>query len=79
MPVCIFIIHDGERCKLPAYYSLEGLKHIGIFQLFEVRLESCVFRLVDSLQTKMEGLHQRVVVTSIVCSWKISISGDIHS
>ena len=32
--VCIFILHDGERCKLPAYHSLEGFKHIGIFWLF---------------------------------------------
>ena len=22
--VCVFIVHDGERCKLPAYHSLEG-------------------------------------------------------
>ena len=39
--VCIFIVHDGERCKFPAYHSLEGFQHIGIFQLFEVKLESC--------------------------------------
>ena len=42
--VCIFIIHDGERCKLPAYHSLEGFQHVGIFQLFE---ESYVFWLAD--------------------------------
>ena len=38
--VCVY---DGERCKLPAYHCLEGFQHIGIFQLFEVKLESCVF------------------------------------
>ena len=42
IPVCIFIVHDSERCKLSAYLSLEGFQHIGIFQLFEVKLESCV-------------------------------------
>ena len=31
------------RCKLPAYHSLEGFQHIAIFQLFKVKLESCVF------------------------------------
>ena len=41
--VCIFIVQDGKRCKLPADHSLEGFQHIGIFQLFEVKLESCVF------------------------------------
>ena len=73
------IIHDGERCKLPAHHSLEGFHHIRIFQLFEVRLESCVFWLADSSQAKVEGHHQQVVVTSNVCSWKTSCSGDVHS
>ena len=41
--VCIFVANDGERCKLPAYHSLEGFQHVGIFQLFQVKLESCVF------------------------------------
>ena len=40
---CIFIIHVGERCKLLAHHSLEGFQNIGIFRLFEVKLESCVF------------------------------------
>ena len=35
---CIFIVYDVERCKLPAYHSLKGFQHIGIFQLFEVKL-----------------------------------------
>ena len=42
-----FVVHNGERCKPPAYHSLEGFQHIEIFQLFEVRLESCVFWLAD--------------------------------
>ena len=41
--VCISIVHDGERCKLPTYRSLEGFQHFGIFQHSKVRLESCVF------------------------------------
>ena len=45
--VCIFVAHDGERCKPPAYYSLGGFQHVWIFQLFEVKLESCVFWLAD--------------------------------
>ena len=46
--VCIVIAHDGERNKLPAYLSLVGFQHIEIFQLFEVKLEFCVFWLADS-------------------------------
>ena len=49
---------------------LSSFQHIRIFQLFEVRLESCVFWLADSFQTKVEGHHQQVVVTSSVCFWK---------
>ena len=45
--ICIFVAHDDERCKPPAYHSLEGLQHVGIFQLFKVKLESCVFWLAD--------------------------------
>ena len=60
----MFVAHDGERCKLPAYHSLEGFQHIGTFQLFE----SCVFWL--AFQMKVEGHHQQVVVTSNVCSLK---------
>ena len=41
--VCIFVAHDGKRCKPPTYHSLEGFHHVGIFQLFVVKLESCVF------------------------------------
>ena len=29
--VCIFTIHDGERCKLPAYHSLEDSNTLGSF------------------------------------------------
>ena len=58
--VRIFVAHDGERCKLLAYHSLEGLQHVGIFQLFKVKLESCVFWLADFFQTRAEGHHQQV-------------------
>ena len=73
--VCVFVAHDGERCKLPAYHNLEGFQHIVIFQLFKVKLESCVFWLADSFETKVEGHHQQVVVTSNVCPWETSCSG----
>ena len=74
--VCVFIVHDGERCNLPAYYSLEDFQHIGIFQLFEVKLESCVFWLTDSFQAKVKN-HQQVVVTSNVCFWKTLCSCNV--
>ena len=45
--VCIFVAHDSERCKPSAYHSLEGFQQFGIFQLFKVKLESCVFWLAD--------------------------------
>ena len=76
--VPFFVAHDGERCTLPAYHSL-GFHHIRIFQLFEVKLESCVFWLAGFLQAKAEGHHQQVVITSNVCSWKASCSGYVHS
>ena len=49
---CVFVAHDGERCKPPAYHSFEGFQHTGIFQLFEVKLESCVFWLADFFSGK---------------------------
>ena len=75
----IVVAHDGERRKPPAYHSLEGFQHVGIFQLFEVKLESCVFWLADFFQAKAEGHHQQVMITSNVCSWKTSCSGNVHS
>ena len=77
--VCIFIVHDDERYKLASYHSLEGFQHTGIFQLFEVKLESCVFWLADSLLTKVEDHHQQVVVTSNFYSWKTLCSSTVHS
>ena len=53
------------RCKPPAYHSLEGFQHFGIFQLFEVNLESCVPWLADSFQAEVEGHHGQIVVTSL--------------
>ena len=67
------VSHDGERCIIPAYHSLEGFQHIGIFQLFVVKLEACVFWLADFFQAKVEGHHQQVVITSNVCSWKTCV------
>ena len=77
--VCIFVAHDGERWKPPAYHSSEGFQHVGIFHLFEVKLESCVFWLADFFQAKAEGHHQQVVITSNICSWKTSCSGNVYS
>ena len=76
--VCFVTIHDGERCKLTAYHSLESFQHTGIFQPFEIRLESSVFWLPDSFRTKVEGHHQQVAVTLNVCFWKTSCSGTVH-
>ena len=76
--VCVFIVHDGKRCKLPTYHSLEGFQNIGIFQLFEVKLASCVLWLADSFQAKVEGHHRQVMAASSVCSWKTSCSGNVH-
>ena len=76
--VCIFTVHDGERSKLPSYHSLKGFQHIGIFQLFKVKLEFCVFWLAGSFQAKV-GCHQQVVVTSTVCSWKTTCSGIVYA
>ena len=40
--VCICVAHDGQRCKPPAYHSLEGFQHVGIFQLFQDRSGKCL-------------------------------------
>ena len=64
--------------ELASDTEMEGFQLIRIFQLFEVKLESCVFWLADSFQKKMEGHHQQVVVTSNVCCWKPSCSGNVH-
>ena len=75
----IFVAHDGERCKLSAYHSLEGFQHVGIVQLFEVKFEPCVFWFADFFQAKAKGHHQQVVFTSNVCSRKTLCSGTVHS
>ena len=64
--VRIFIAHDGERCKPPAYHISEGFQNVGIFQLFEVKLEACVFWLADFFQVKAEGHHHK--------SWSLPVS-----
>ena len=66
--VCIFVAHDGERCKPPAYHSLEGFQHVGIFQLFEVKLESCVFWLADFFFFRR---RRKVIISK---SWSLSLS-----
>ena len=68
--VCIFVAHDGERYKPPAYHSFEGFQQMGSFSFSRSKLESCVFWLADFFQAKAEGHHQQVVITSNVCSWK---------
>ena len=60
-------------CKLPACHSLEGFQRIGIFQLFEIKLEFCVFWLVDSFQAKVEGHHQQVVLLSMSAAGKLHV------
>ena len=69
---CIFIFHNGEKCKLPVYHSLEGFQQSGT-------LNFCVFWLADSFQAMVEGHHRQVVITSNGRSWKTSSSGTIHS
>ena len=32
--VCIFVAHNGEKCKPPAYHSLEGFQHVGMLGSF---------------------------------------------
>ena len=76
--VCIVVAYDDERRTLTAYDSLEGFRHVGIFQLFEVKLESCVFWLADFFSGEGGGHHQQVLIISNVCSWKTSCSGSVH-
>ena len=54
--------------KPSAYHSLEGFQYVVVFQLFKVKLESCVFWLADSFQTKVEGPDQQVMIASNVYS-----------
>ena len=51
--LCLYLRYSWWwEVQFAAYHSLEGFQHVGIFQLFEVKLESCVFWLVDSFQAK---------------------------
>ena len=66
--------------NFPPIISSDDFQRTGIFQLFEVKLESCVFLPADSFQMKVEGnQQQQVAVASGVCSWKTSCSGIVHS
>ena len=77
--VCMFIAHDGETCKPPAFHSLEGFQHVGIFQLFEVKIESCVFWLADFFSGEGGRSSSASRDHFNVCSWKTSCSGNVHS
>ena len=74
-PYLHLIVHDAERCKLPACHTLEGFQYIGIFQLFEVKLESCVFWLFFSdkgwMSSSASGGHVQCL------SWKTSCSCNV--
>ena len=72
----LFMMVRGENF-LPII-AFEGFQHIGIFQLFEVKLESRVFWLADFFQVNVESHYQQVVVVSNVCSWKPSCSRNVH-
>ena len=77
--LCIFVIHDGERWKLPACYSLKDSTILGSFSFSRSNLCLVCFGLLILFQAKADGHHQQVVITSNVCSWKISCSGNVHS
>ena len=64
--VCILIVYDGERCKLPAYHSLEGFQHTGIFQLSEVKLRLVRFGLLILFRRRW-----KVIISK---SWSLPMS-----
>ena len=63
----LFMMLRGAN--FPPIDSLEGFQRIGISQLFEVKLQSCVFWLADPFQTKVEGLHQQEQAQCALCDW----------
>ena len=66
------VIIDGERCKLPAYHSLEGFQHTGIFQLSEVKLRLVRFGLLILFRRRW-----KVIISK---SWSLPMcSGNVHS
>ena len=52
---------------------------LGSFRFSRSNLSLVCFWLADSFQANVEGHHQQVVVTSNVCFWKTSCSGNVHS
>ena len=52
---------------------------LGSLSCSRSNLSLVCFGLLIFFQAKAEGRHQQVLITSNVCSWKTSCSGNIHS
>ena len=67
--VCIFIVHDGERCNHPAYHCLEVSNTLGSFISSRSDLSFVCFGLLILFRRRWE------VITSKSWSFQMSASG----
>ena len=70
--------------NLPPIIAWKLSNTLGSFSFSRSNLSLVCFGLLIFVfcffgQAKVEGHHQQVVITSIVCSWKTSCSGNVHS
>ena len=68
------------RCaNFPPIIAWKVSNTLGSFSFSRSNLSLVWFGLLIFFQVKVEGHHQQVMVTSSVCSWKTSCSGNVHS
>ena len=65
--------------NLPPVIAWEVSNTLGSFCFSRSNLSLVCFGSLISFQAKAEGHHQQVVITSNVCFWKTSCSGNVHS
>ena len=65
--VCIFIVHDGERCKLPAYHNLDSFQRTGnLFRFSRSNLSLVCFGLLVLFRRRWKAIISK--------SWSLPMS-----
>ena len=71
----LFMMVRGAN--FPPIIAWKVSKTLGSFSFSRSNLNLVCFGFANYFQTKVEGHHQQVVVTSNVCSWKTSCFGTV--
>ncbi|KAK2191121.1 hypothetical protein NP493_59g00028 [Ridgeia piscesae] len=64
--LAVLVTANGERCKFPSYYCVEGFCYFRVLQLLMVKFDPGVAEFLDPLQISL-----KVIMTS---SWSLPMS-----